>query len=131
MHASAHDAFLVKAGTGADQCTECADCEPKCPQNIPSSRCWPKPTPTSLGSAGRSEKLICGGPHGKTRSLANLIQSARAFQESRVLLTALELDVFSTVGEGGATAADVAQRLGTEPRATEMLLNALVALARF
>ncbi len=35
MHASAHDAFLVKAGTGADQCTECADCEPKCPQNIP------------------------------------------------------------------------------------------------
>jgi len=64
----------------------------------------------------------------KTRSLANLIQSARAFQESRVLLTALELDVFSTVGEGGATAADVAQRLGTEPRATEMLLNALVAL---
>jgi predicted aldo/keto reductase-like oxidoreductase len=31
----AYDAFLVKAGTGADQCTECADCEPKCPQNIP------------------------------------------------------------------------------------------------
>ena len=30
-----YDAFLVKAGTGADQCTECADCEPKCPQNIP------------------------------------------------------------------------------------------------
>jgi len=29
-----YDAFLVKAGSGADQCTECADCEPKCPQNI-------------------------------------------------------------------------------------------------
>jgi hypothetical protein len=63
----------------------------------------------------------------KTRSLANLIQSARAFQESRTLLTALELDVFTTIGEG-ALAAEVAQRLGTDPRATEMLLNALVAL---
>jgi ubiquinone/menaquinone biosynthesis C-methylase UbiE/DNA-binding CsgD family transcriptional regulator len=63
----------------------------------------------------------------KTRSLANLIQSARAFQESRVLLTGLELDVFTTIGEG-ATAAEVAQRLSTDPRATEMLLNALVAV---
>ena len=42
----------------------------------------------------------------KTRTLANLTQSARAFQESRVLLTALELDVFTTLGEG-ATAAEV------------------------
>ena len=63
----------------------------------------------------------------KTRSLANLIQSARAFQESRVLLTALELDVFTTLGEG-ATAGQVSRRLGTDPRATEMLLNALVAV---
>jgi ubiquinone/menaquinone biosynthesis C-methylase UbiE len=63
----------------------------------------------------------------KTRSLANLIQSARAFQESRVLLTALELDVFATVEEG-ATAPEVAPKLGTDPRATEMLLNALVAV---
>ena len=63
----------------------------------------------------------------KTRSLANLIESARAFQESRVLLTALELDAFTVIGEG-ASAAEIALKLGTEPRATEMLLNALVAL---
>ena len=63
----------------------------------------------------------------KTRSLSNLVQSARAFQESRVLLTALELDLFTTIGEG-ATAAETAQKLGTDPRATEMLLNALVAV---
>ena len=63
----------------------------------------------------------------KTRTLANLIQSARAFQESRVLLTALELDVFTTMGDG-ATAADIAQKLGTDLRATSMLLNGLVAL---
>jgi ubiquinone/menaquinone biosynthesis C-methylase UbiE/DNA-binding CsgD family transcriptional regulator len=63
----------------------------------------------------------------ETRSLANLVQSARAFQESRVLLTALELDVFTLLGEG-ASAAEAALKLGTDPRATEMLLNALVAL---
>ncbi len=50
----------------------------------------------------------------------------RGFQESRVILTAVELDVFSAVGQGSA-AADVARRLGTDRRATEMLLNALAA----
>ncbi len=51
----------------------------------------------------------------------------RAFEESRVLLTAIELNVFTAL-DGGATAEGVAQRLGTAPRATEMLLNALVSL---
>ena len=56
-----------------------------------------------------------------------LVERARSFQESRVLLTAIELDLFSAVA-GGATAEDVAARLGADPRATEMLLNALAAL---
>jgi predicted O-methyltransferase YrrM len=56
-----------------------------------------------------------------------LVERARTFQESRVLLTAIELDVFTAVG-GGAPASAVAGRLGTDPRATEMLLNALAAL---
>jgi (2Fe-2S) ferredoxin/SAM-dependent methyltransferase len=51
----------------------------------------------------------------------------RGFQESRVVLTALELDLFTAVGDG-VTAAEAAVRLGTDPRATEMLLNALVSL---
>jgi predicted O-methyltransferase YrrM len=51
----------------------------------------------------------------------------RAFQESRALLTAIELDLFSSVGQG-ATAAETASRLQTDERATEMLMNALVAL---
>ena len=58
----------------------------------------------------------------------DLDQRIRAFQESRVLLTAIELDLFEALG-GGAAAADVAGRLGTDPRATEMLLNALAGLA--
>lgn len=57
----------------------------------------------------------------------DLDQRIRAFQESRVLLTAIELDLFEALGPGAA-AADVARTLGTDPRATEMLLNALAAL---
>jgi len=51
----------------------------------------------------------------------------RGFQPSRVVLTAVEIDLFSAVGDG-ASAAEVASRLQTHPRATEALLNALVAL---
>lgn len=51
----------------------------------------------------------------------------RAFQESRVILTALELDLFSATEEN-STAAEVAVRLDTDPRATEMLLNGLAAM---
>ncbi len=56
-----------------------------------------------------------------------LNERTRAFQESRVLLTAIELDLFTALGEG-APARELARRLGTDARATEMLLNALVAL---
>ncbi len=51
----------------------------------------------------------------------------RGFQESRAVLTALELDVFTAVGTG-ATAADAAAKTATDPRAMEMLLNALASL---
>ena len=57
----------------------------------------------------------------------DLTRMVRGYQESRILLTAVELDVFTAVGDG-ATAAAVAKRCGTDRRATELLLNALVAL---
>lgn len=57
----------------------------------------------------------------------DLQQMIAGFRESRVLLTAIELDVFSVVGQG-ATAQQVAGKLHTDMRATEMLLNALVSL---
>jgi (2Fe-2S) ferredoxin/SAM-dependent methyltransferase len=85
----------------------------------------------------------------------DLQEKIRGFQESRVILTAIELDVFSAVGSSaecgvrnaeypsaeyhsalriphsalpGARAADVAAKIGADARATEMLLNALVAV---
>ncbi len=57
----------------------------------------------------------------------NLNEMVRAYMPSRALLTALELDIFSATTDG-ASAAAVAKRIHAEPRATELLLNALVSL---
>ena len=55
----------------------------------------------------------------------------RGFQPSRTVLTAIELDVFTALGQGsdaGATSADVASRTSASPHGMEALLNALVSL---
>jgi len=57
----------------------------------------------------------------------DLNQTLRGYMESRALLTALELDVFTAVGSG-STAAEVAAKISTHARATEMLLNALTSM---
>ena len=57
----------------------------------------------------------------------DLYELTRAYMPSRVLLTALELDVFTAVADG-ASAEAVAQKIGAAPRSTEMLLNALASL---
>jgi (2Fe-2S) ferredoxin/precorrin-6B methylase 2 len=57
----------------------------------------------------------------------DLNETLRGYQESRVLLTAIELDIFTAVS-GGAAAAQVAQRIATDARATEVLLNALTSM---
>lgn len=55
------------------------------------------------------------------------LELTRSFQASRVALTAIELDLFTAVGKG-AGAHEVAAKLRSNPRATEMLLNAVAAL---
>jgi (2Fe-2S) ferredoxin/SAM-dependent methyltransferase len=55
------------------------------------------------------------------------VNAIRAFMESRVILSAIELDIFTAVGDG-ATAAAVASRLRTAPCATETFLNAVTSL---
>jgi SAM-dependent methyltransferase len=59
--------------------------------------------------------------------LEELSRLLNAWRESRVALTALELDLFTAVGDG-ASAAAVAERLATDPRGTAILLHALAAL---
>jgi (2Fe-2S) ferredoxin/predicted O-methyltransferase YrrM len=57
----------------------------------------------------------------------DLNEMIRAFMSSRAMLTAIELDVFTAVADG-VSAKDVAQKIGADSRAMEMLLNVLVSL---
>ena len=50
------------------------------------------------------------------------------FRQSRLILTAVELGVFTALRGGPRSSDDVASALGTQPRATDRLLNALVAV---
>jgi hypothetical protein len=59
--------------------------------------------------------------------LERLMTTMRAFMESRCLLTALELDLFSAVAEG-ADCGTIASRTHSDARATGILLNALVGM---
>jgi len=60
------------------------------------------------------------------QSMSDFEEALRGFQVSRILLTAIELDVFTAVGDG-ACVGEVAEGRGLDPRATGILLNALVA----
>jgi precorrin-6B methylase 2 len=50
------------------------------------------------------------------------------YAESRILHAAVEVGIFDALDTAGRTAAEIARQLGADPRATELLLNALVAL---
>src|SRR5438128_12273933 len=57
----------------------------------------------------------------------SLLDVARAFAPARLLLTAAEYDLFSHVEAGAATAEALAAAIGANGRATEQVLNGLVA----
>jgi hypothetical protein len=50
------------------------------------------------------------------------------YAEARILHAAVSLGVFDALDAGGRSAAEIARRLATDARATELLLNALVAM---
>ena len=58
----------------------------------------------------------------------HIMQTARAFQASKVLLTAVEVDLFTTLGGGAMTAPQLGDALGLHPRGTYDFFDALVAL---
>ncbi|MFH1159610.1 MAG: class I SAM-dependent methyltransferase, partial [bacterium] len=59
---------------------------------------------------------------------AQLLEMANAFRVSRIILTAHELGIFDQLKGQGNTSEKIAQILGTKPRATDRLLNALVSI---
>lgn len=60
-------------------------------------------------------------------SLAEVFQLGY-YWETKILLTAVKLDVFSLLDGQGRSAAELAQKLGADERTLELLLNALVAV---
>jgi len=63
-----------------------------------------------------------------TLSERSIMDMARAFQRSRVLLTGYELGLFTVLGDESKTSFEVATALGTGDRATDRLMNALSAI---
>jgi hypothetical protein len=59
---------------------------------------------------------------------SHIMQTATAFWGSKVLFTAVELDLFSTLGEEAMTASELGEALGLHPRGTYDFFDALVAL---
>lgn len=59
---------------------------------------------------------------------SHIMQTATAFWASKVLLTAVEFDLFSTLAEGSMTASELGEKLGLHPRVTYDFFDALVAL---
>jgi hypothetical protein len=58
----------------------------------------------------------------------HIMQTATAFWASKVLLTAVELDLFTALGDGPMTAPELGKALGLHPRGTYDFFDALVAL---
>ncbi len=59
-------------------------------------------------------------------SLAEIFQLGY-YWETKILLTAIKLDLFSTIDAKPKTVVEVAQRIGADARTLELLMNALVA----
>lgn len=59
---------------------------------------------------------------------SHIMQTATAFWASKVLLTAVELDLFTTLGDSKLSAPQLGEKLGLHPRGTYDFFDALVAL---
>ncbi len=57
-----------------------------------------------------------------------LREMAQGFRQAQILLTCAELGVFEALEDGQATASEVAEITGADPRGVELLLNAAAAL---
>lgn len=68
------------------------------------------------------------GITGKEDAAMAIRGMVNAFQKSRILLTAFELDIFSVLNDTELTSAELAGRCNTDIKNTDRLLNALCAL---
>ena len=57
-----------------------------------------------------------------------ILQTAFGFWNSKVLLTAVTFDLFTALGHGRFTDAEIGKKLGLHPRGISDFLDALVAM---
>jgi precorrin-6B methylase 2 len=62
------------------------------------------------------------------KSSENIREVANAFRESRVLLSAFELKIFTVLDKHMMTSEEVSQQVTTDPRATDRLMNSLCGM---
>lgn len=73
--------------------------------------------------------MINTNPMWRAESYFNYIMElSHAFQKSRVLFAAIELDLFTVLGDLTLNSAELADKLNTDVRALDRLLNSLTAL---
>jgi hypothetical protein len=65
---------------------------------------------------------------GEQLNPGHIMQTATAFWPSKVLLTAVEVGLFTTLGDGSMSAPELGKALGLHPRGTYDFFDALVAL---
>jgi predicted O-methyltransferase YrrM len=90
----------------------------------PEARPWVEPRPEVEHIAGDFKE----DPMTDQLSPGHIMQTATAFWASKVLLTAVELELFTALGDGAMTAAQLGETLGLHPRGTFDFFDALVAL---
>jgi len=61
-------------------------------------------------------------------SAQNIQHTARGFSRARILLTGVELDIFTLLAEDSLSATEIVDRLNSDLRATTILLDALAAM---
>jgi ubiquinone/menaquinone biosynthesis C-methylase UbiE len=73
-------------------------------------------------------KSRAGAPSGAQPNPVRIFQTLNAFQQTASLKAAIELDVFTAIGEGQNTVAQIAQRAGTSERGTRILCDYLTLM---
>jgi len=64
----------------------------------------------------------------KISSPAGLLEIVNGFRKSRIILSAFELGIFTNLAGGAMSGQSMADKITADPRATDRLMNALVAI---
>jgi SAM-dependent methyltransferase len=76
----------------------------------------------------KPQKPAAGPSAGSHPNPLRIFQALNAFQQTAAMRAAIELDVFTAIGEGQTTAAEIARRVNTSERGTRILCDYLTII---